>query len=61
MKKKVVPDIRKVFAAHLEASLKEAEWARKGMELVEAGKIEEAKAALKEGERWEFRRRKLER
>lgn len=58
--KKNPPDIRKIFADHLEASLKEAEWARKGLELVEAGKIDEAKAALKEAERWEFRRRKLE-
>lgn len=61
MKKKTVPDIRKVFAAHLKAGLKQFEWAQRGMVLVKAGKMEAARKALRKAEYWEGRQRKLER
>lgn len=58
---KTVPDIRKVFAAHLKAAQKQVEWAQKGLALVKAGKMEEARKALRKAEYWEFQQRKLER
>lgn len=61
MKKKPVPDIRKVFAAHLKASQMQQAWAEKGLAFVKAGKTKQAREALKQAEHWEFRRRKLER
>lgn len=59
-KKKAVPDIRKVFAAHLKAAQQQQAWAEKGLALVKAGKMEAARKALKKAEYWEFQQRKLE-
>lgn len=58
--KKKTPDIRKVFAAHLKAGQRQVAWAKKGLALVKAGKMEAARKALKKAEFWEFEQRKLE-
>jgi hypothetical protein len=53
-------DLQIRFAAHVAASLKRDECARKGLEYQKAGKIEAARAALRQAERWDFKRRLLE-
>jgi hypothetical protein len=53
-------DMQKRWVAHIEASRKRDEWARKGLALEKAGKIEAAHKALKRAEGWDFKRRKLE-
>jgi hypothetical protein len=53
-------DMQKRLVAHMEASRKRDDWARKGLELEKAGKIEAARKALKKAEGWDLRRRTLE-
>lgn len=50
VKKQPIPDIRKVFAAHLKAGQRQVAWAEKGLALVKAGKMEAARKALKKAE-----------
>jgi hypothetical protein len=53
-------DMQKRLVAHMEAVRKRDDWARKGLELEKAGKIEAAHKALKKAQGWDFKRRKLE-
>lgn len=56
---KKIPDVQPLFRAHLEASLKRNAWAKKGLELQQAGKIGKARAALRKAEYWDFQRRQI--
>lgn len=60
MKRNHVPDIQIRFRAHVEASIKRDEWAAKGLEWSKAGKVEQARRALKKAEYWDLQRRKAE-
>lgn len=53
-------DLQVRFRRHVNASIQRDKWAYKAKELMEAGKIREARQALKKAEAWDFRRRELE-
>lgn len=60
MKRTTPGDPHKRLLQHMEASRKQREWAEKGLAYAEAGKVKDAKAALKKAEYWELKRRELE-
>lgn len=53
-------DLQVRVAAHVEASRKRDEWARRGLDWSKAGKKKQARVALKKAEFWEAQRKKLE-
>lgn len=58
--RKPVIDLHGRVAAHVEASRKRDEWARRGLDWAKAGKKKQARVALKKAEFWDARRKKLE-
>lgn len=48
------------FLAHIEASRRRDEWARRGIALAEAGKVRQAKVAQRKAQFWDARAKRLE-
>lgn len=57
---KKIPDVQVLHRKHMSISLKRDAWAKKGLELQQAGKIAKARVALRKAEYWDFQRRELE-
>ena len=53
-------DLHQRLLAHMEASRKRDEWARKGLAYQQAGQLRKAREALKQAEQWDLERRRLE-
>lgn len=63
-KKRATPgsraDIRATLKAHVEARAKRDQYAKQAIELLEAGKVKQGKAAAKQARDWDAKRLALE-
>lgn len=53
-------DLQARVTAHVEASRRRDEWARRGLDWSKAGKKKQARVALKKAEFWDAQRKRLE-
>lgn len=54
------PDVQKRLAAHVKAMQEAERWAKRGLELVRDGKLDEARTAQRKAEEWLERAKELE-